>query len=244
MSLHSPSQVVGFGERVFALDWAALQTQIDRDGFAVIASLLNATESRRMAALYSHDEGFRSRVVMERHGYGRGEYRYFAYPLPAPLLEMRSALYNRLAPIANGWSRALKHEIEYPLQHEEFLARCHGAGQVRPTPLLLQYGVGDYNCLHQDRYGELSFPLQVAVLLAQPGADFEGGEFILTEQRARRQTRAQVVPLHIGDAVIFAVNERPVPSSRGIARATMRHGVSTLRNGQRHCLGLIFHDAL
>ncbi|MEZ4240449.1 MAG: 2OG-Fe(II) oxygenase [Myxococcota bacterium] len=221
-----------------AVDVAAL----DADGFAVLPGLLDPDACRALAARYDGD-GFRSRVVMARHGFGQGEYRYFAYPLPDPVQALRTALWPPLAAVANAWSERLALDVRYPDDHAAFLARCHAAGQVRPTPLLLRYVPGDYNCLHQDLYGEHVFPLQVAVLLSAPGADFDGGEFVLTEQRPRRQSRATVVPLGQGDGVVFAVHHRPVPSVRGWARVHHRHGVSVLRRGERHALGVIFHDA-
>jgi hypothetical protein len=196
-----------------------------------------------MAALYEEPETFRSQVVMARHGFGRGEYRYFAYPLPPLIERFRAALYSRLAPIANGWHERMGIDHRFPAEHAAFLDRCHLAGQARPTPLLLRYGPGDYNCLHQDLYGEHVFPLQVAVLLSAPGADFAGGEFVLTEQRPRMQSRVEVVSMAQGDAVLFAVNSRPQRGTRGDYRVTMRHGVSRLRSGRRHTLGIIFHDA-
>jgi hypothetical protein len=205
--------------------------------------LLTPHECRALAALYPEDRLFRSRVVMARHGFGRGEYRYFAYPLPADIAALRAALYARLAPIANAWNERLGLELRYPAGHAEYLARCHAASQTRPTPLLLKYGEGDYNCLHQDLYGEHAFPLQVAVLLSQPGRDFSGGEFVITEQRPRMQTRAEVLGLQQGDAAIFAVSHRPVQGVRGNYRVNLRHGVSRLRGGERHTLGIIFHDA-
>ncbi|MGF7159607.1 hypothetical protein FHS85_001226 [Rhodoligotrophos appendicifer] len=225
-----------------SLDWDAARS-LDASGFAVIEGLLSSSECREIAALYPRDDLFRSHVIMARHGFGRGEYKYFAYPLPAPLSPLRRSLYAQLAPIANRWNEAMGIETRYPADHEAFLTRCHEAGQTRPTPLLLQYGPGDYNCLHQDLYGELAFPLQVAILLSRPGEDFTGGEFVLTEQRPRMQSRAAVVPLAQGDAVIFAVHHRPVQGTRGTYRVTLRHGVSALRTGRRHTLGLIFHDA-
>jgi hypothetical protein len=228
---------------VAGIDWPRIATALDAEGHAVIRGLLSPQQCQAMAALYGSDEGFRSRVVMARHGYGKGEYRYFAYPLPDLVAQLRSAIYPHLAPIANRWHEAMKLEVRFPPTHEGFLRRCHGAGQTRPTPLLLQYAEGDYNCLHQDLYGEHVFPLQVAILLSQPGKDFTGGEFALTEQRPRMQSRVQVVPLQQGDAVIFAVNQRPVQGTRGSYRVVMRHGVSRLHSGHRHTLGIIFHDA-
>jgi hypothetical protein len=209
----------------------------------MIENLLTAAECDDVAALYALDRGFRSHIIMARHGFGRGEYRYFAYPLPPLVLGLRGALYPYLAPIANQWHERLKMEVRFPAEHAAFIERCHAAGQRRPTPLLLQYGEGDYNCLHQDLYGEHVFPLQVAVLLSAPERDFEGGEFILTEQRPRMQSRAEVVPLTKADAVVFAVNSRPVAGKRGDYRVTMRHGVSRVRSGHRHTLGVIFHDS-
>ncbi len=225
------------------VDWTRVAGDLDAFGCAVIPGLLSAQDGVAAAALYDRPALFRSRVVMERHGFGRGEYQYFAYPLPAPLAALRSALYPPLADIANRWHAALGIDTRFPPAHEDYLAQCHAAGQVKPTPLLLRYREGDYNCLHQDLYGELVFPLQVAVLLSQPGVDFEGGEFVLTEQRPRMQSRAEVVPLRQGDAVVFAVNHRPVQGTRGVYRVAMRHGVSRLRRGTRHTLGIIFHDA-
>lgn len=229
--------------RLAGLDWPRLAAQLDGEGHAVIEGLLAPQQCRDMAALYAAEEGFRSRVVMARHGYGKGEYRYFAYPLPDLVAGLRATLYPHLAPIANRWHEAMKLEGRFPPAHEGFLRRCHQAGQTRPTPLLLQYVAGDYNCLHQDLYGEHVFPLQAAILLSQPGRDFAGGEFVLTEQRPRMQSRVQVVPLQQGDAVVFAVNQRPVQGTRGAYRVVMRHGVSRLQYGQRHTLGIIFHDA-
>jgi hypothetical protein len=228
---------------VTPVDWARVGEELDAFGCAVIPGLLSAQDCVAAAALYDRPDLFRSRVVMERHGFGRGEYQYFAYPLPAPLAALRSALYPTLAAIANRWHELLRIDTRFPAGHDDYLARCHAAGQVKPTPLLLRYREGDYNCLHQDLYGELVFPLQVAVLLSRPGADFEGGEFVLTEQRPRMQSRAEVVPLGQGDAVVFAVNGRPVQGTRGIYRVAMRHGVSRLRRGTRHTMGIIFHDA-
>lgn len=229
-------------ERIGALDWPAIEAGLDEAGYAVARGLLTREACERTIGLYDR-AAFRSHVVMGRHGYGQGEYKYFADPLPEPVASLRPALYARLAPLANRWSAALGLGARYPADHAEFRARCHAAGQTRPTPLLLRYGPGDYNRLHQDLYGEHVFPIQVAVLLSEPGRDFTGGEFVLTEQRARMQSRAEVVDLRQGDAVIFAVRERPVPSPRGHARAAMRHGVSQVRSGSRHTLGVIFHDA-
>lgn len=229
--------------RLAALDWDAIAAALDRDGWAVLPALLGGDECDALAALYAEEAGFRSHVHMARHGFGRGEYRYFAYPLPPLVSGLRAALYPRLVAIANRWHERMGMAVRFPAEHAEFLARCHDAGQRRPTPLLLQYGPGDYNCLHQDLYGEHVFPVQAAVLLSAPGADFTGGEFVLTEQRPRMQSRAAVVPLAKGDAVLFAVNIRPVRGSRGDYRVAMRHGVSELRSGRRHTLGMIFHDA-
>jgi hypothetical protein len=225
------------------IDWDKVGQELDAFGCAVIPGLLAPKDCMAAAALYERPALFRSRVVMERHGFGRGEYQYFAYPLPAPLASLRTELYPPLAAIANRWQAALGLDVRFPEAHADYLARCHAAGQSRPTPLLLRYRAGDYNCLHQDLYGELVFPLQVAVLLSEPGEDFEGGEFVLTEQRPRMQSRAEVVPLRQGDAVVFPVNQRPVQGTRGVYRVAMRHGVSRLRSGTRHTLGIIFHDA-
>jgi hypothetical protein len=224
-------------------DWTCVSADLDAQGWAILPKLLDGAECDTVAALYGRDEGFRSRVVMARHGFGRGEYRYFSYPLP-PLIEtLRGVLYPRLAPLANRWQERMGLPARFPDEHAAFLERCHAAGQRRPTPLLLQYGPGDYNCLHQDLYGEHVFPLQVAVLLSEPGHDFDGGEFVITEQRPRMQTRAAVAPLRKGDAVVFAVNSRPVHGARGDYRVKLRHGVSAVRSGRRHTLGIIFHDA-
>jgi hypothetical protein len=232
------------GARVAALDWAGTSEALDEAGVAVLGPLLEPAECAEIAALYdAGEERFRSRVVMARHGYGRGEYKYFARPLPPPVEALRTALYARLAPVANRWSEAMGSPTRYPAGHAEFLSRCHAAGQPKPTPLLLRYGAGDYNCLHQDLYGEHAFPLQVVVLLSAPGEAFEGGEFVLTEQRPRMQSRAEVVPLRQGEAAAFAVNHRPVRGTRGTYRVTMRHGVSRVRRGDRRTLGIIFHDA-
>jgi hypothetical protein len=225
------------------IDWKNIAAELDVQGWAVLPRLLDAPSCDSLTALYDDDARFRSRVVMARHGFGKGEYKYFAYPLPAPVAALRQALYPPLATIANRWHERLAIETRFPDDHAAFIARCRDAGQTRPTPLLLRYGPGDYNCLHQDLYGEQVFPLQVAVLLAQPGADFTGGELVLTEQRPRMQSRAMVVPLNQGDGVAFAVNQRPMAGTRGDYRVTMRHGVSRIRSGRRHTLGIIFHDA-
>ncbi|MFN3522263.1 MAG: 2OG-Fe(II) oxygenase [Phenylobacterium sp.] len=229
--------------RLAAIDWEAVGRDLDAQGSAVIPGLLDPAACAAVAGLYAAEEGFRSRVVMSRHGFGRGEYRYFAYPLPEPVQTLRTELFPPLARIANRWNAAMGLEQVFPASHAEYLARCHAAGQTRPTPLLLQYGPDDYNCLHQDLYGAEVFPLQAAVLLSQPGRDFTGGEFVLTEQRPRMQSRAEVAPLAQGDALVFAVAHRPVRGSRGTYRVAMRHGVSRVRSGRRHTLGVIFHDA-
>jgi len=227
-----------------AHDWSRIATDLDTQGWAILAGLLGPSQCDKVAGLYASDGRFRSRVVMARHGFGQGEYKYFAYPLPDLVSGLRIALYPRLAPIANRWNEALGIGIRFPERHAEFLDRCHRAGQTRPTPLLLQYGAGGYNCLHQDLYGEHVFPLQVAILLSEPDKDFTGGEFVLTEQRPRMQSRPSVVPLRQGDAVVFAVHHRPARGMRGFYRTVLRHGVSALRSGRRHTLGIIFHDAL
>jgi len=234
---------VSISSRVAAIDWPPVSDELGAHGCAVVKSMLTAAECTWLGRMYADDQRFRSRVVMARHGFGRGEYKYFAYPLP-PLVEgLRTAIYPPLAAVANRWNEQLGIETHYPTVHRDFLDRCHDAGQTKPTPLLLQYGAGDYNCLHQDLYGDHVFPLQVTCLLSKPGVDFTGGEFVLTEQRPRMQSRAEVVPLDQGDAVIFAVRERPVHGSRGWYRVNLRHGVSRLRSGHRHTLGVIFHDA-
>jgi uncharacterized protein len=217
--------------RAGGIDWERAGRELDESGNAVLPGLLSAEECEALAALYPAEEPFRARVVMARHGFGRGEYQYFEYPLPEPVASLRSALYPHLAPVANRWNEALALEPRYPAKHQEFLARCHAAGQRRPTPLLLRYEAGDYNCLHQDVYGEHVFPLQVAILLSEPGREFTGGEFVMTEQRPRMQSRAEVVPLRQGDAVVFTVRSRPVRGRRGVYRVNLRHGVSRLRSG-------------
>ena len=226
-----------------ALDWLAIERELDAYGCAVAPKLISPETCRELAALYADDGRFRSRIVMASHGFGRGEYKYFADPLPDLIVGLRRGLYRRLAPLADRWNAAMGIDVRYPAEHEAFRARCHAAGQMRPTPLLLRYRPGDYNCLHQDVYGAHVFPLQVAILLSEPGRDFTGGEFVLTEQRPRMQSRAEVVSLSQGDGVIFAVRDRPVQGARGAYRVNMRHGVSRLRSGERFTLGVIFHDA-
>jgi hypothetical protein len=225
------------------MDWLRVEADLDTHGAAVVEKLLAPEACRERIDLYARDARFRSRVVMARHGFGRGEYKYFAYSLPRVVADLRETLYPPLARIANRWNAALRLDVRYPPTHAEYLERCHAAGQCKPTPLLLDYGEGDYNCLHQDLYGEHVFPLQLTVLLSQPGKDFEGGEFVLTEQRPRMQSRAEVVPLRQGDAVIFPVHHRPVQGARGVYRVNLRHGVSRVRFGKRRTLGIIFHDA-
>ena len=236
----SPS---GIARRIRACDWNQLAAGLDARGYGVIDRLIGSKECAALARLYERDDLFRSRVVMARHGYGRGEYKYFGYPLPRIVARVRTALYPYLAEIANRWQKAMGSALHYPAQHADFIARCHRAGQRRPTPLLLKYGTDDYNCLHQDLYGEHVFPLQLTILLSRAGEDFSGGEFVLTEQRPRMQSRVEVVPLHQGDAVVFAVHQRPVQGARGIYRVTLRHGVSRVRSGRRLTAGIIFHDA-
>jgi len=230
-------------ERIDVIDWERVIDDLDIRGSATITNLLGPDECKLLTALYPSRDAFRSRVVMERHGYGRGEYKYFNYPLPEIVAGLRTAIYPRLVPIANRWNQAMNIAVRYPEKHAAFIKRCHTAGQCRPTPLLLQYGVDDYNCLHQDLYGEHVFPLQLTVLLSEPERDFTGGEFVITEQRPRMQSRPEVVPLRQGDAVVFAVHQRPVQGTRGAYRVNLRHGVSRVRSGQRCTLGIIFHDA-
>ncbi|WP_227028061.1 2OG-Fe(II) oxygenase [Corallococcus soli] len=235
--------MAGIAARVGAVAWDMVAKELDARGCASVERLLTPEECEALALLYDVEDAFRSRVVMARHGFGRGEYQYFEYPLPEVVSELRTALYPWLAPIANRWNTAMGIDVRYPDVHADFLARCHAAGQARPTPLLLRYGPEDYNCLHQDLYGEHVFPLQVALLLSEPGRDFTGGEFVLSEQRPRMQSRPEVVPLRQGDAVVFAVHHRPVQGTRGTYRVNLRHGVSRVRSGQRHTAGIIFHDA-
>ena len=230
-------------DRIAALDWTSIAASLDAYGCATTGPLLDADDCAALAARYDDDARFRSRIVMARHGFGRGEYKYFAYPLPDEVAALRAAFYPPLAAIANRWNTAMGLDVRFPADHAAFLERCHAAGQTRPTPLLLRYGAGDYNCLHQDLYGDHVFPLQLTVLLSRPGTDFAGGEFVLTEQRPRMQSRAEVVPLELGEGVIFPVHHRPVAGTRGTYRVNMRHGVSRIRSGQRHTLGVILHDA-
>jgi hypothetical protein len=229
--------------RVKTIDWERVSKDLDAQGSAAIEGLLSPDECQALAGLYLKDEIFRSRVLMARHGFGRGEYKYFSYPLPDLIAGLRTAIYPHLVPIANRWNNAMGIDVRYPEKHADFIERCHQAGQVRPTPLLLQYGADDYNCLHQDLYGEHVFPLQLTILLSKPDKDFSGGEFVMTEQRPRMQSRPIVVPLRQGDAVVFAVHNRPVQGTRGAYRVNLRHGVSRIRSGHRHTVGIIFHDA-
>jgi hypothetical protein len=230
-------------QRVDALNWEKIEDDLDVFGSAVIPHLLTEQECEALASLYPREDIYRTRIVMARHGFGKGEYKYFDYPLPDILAGLRTGIYPHLVPLANRWNEAMRIRVRYPERHGDFIETCHAAGQTRATPLILQYGEGDYNCLHQDLYGEHVFPLQVAVLLSEPGEDFTGGEFVMTEQRPRMQSRAEVVPLRKGDAVVFTVNSRPVMGSRGAYRVNLRHGVSRLRSGQRHTVGVIFHDS-
>jgi hypothetical protein len=240
----APASAAGaLATKVAALDWERLTADLDAHGCATTGPLLTSQQCAALAGSYGADDHFRSRVIMARHGFGRGEYKYFAYPLPELVATLRAALYPPLADVANRWNEAMGIALRYPSDHASYLARCHRAGQSKPTPLLLQYGAGDYNCLHQDLYGEHVFPLQATFLLSRPSEDFTGGEFVLTEQRPRMQSRAEVVPLIQGEAVIFPVHHRPVQGTRGTYRVNMRHGVSCLRSGHRHTLGVIFHDA-
>ena len=230
-------------QRLDAVDWPRVSADLDAQGWAIMPKLLSHAEADTLAGLYKQDEGFRSRVVMARHGFGRGEYKYFSYPLPDLIQSLRTSAYPHLAPIANRWHERMGKPVRFPDDHASFLERCHQAGQRRPTPLLLEYGPDDYNCLHRDLYGEHVFPLQIAILLDEPGEDFLGGEFVMTEQRPRMQTRAMVLPLRKGDAAVFAVNSRPVKGVRGDYQVKLSHGVSKLHSGRRHTVGVIFHDA-
>lgn len=244
-----PESVAGLGStaiqaRVDGVDWAKIYTDLDAQGWAVVPKLLTHAEADLIAGLYHLEQGFRSHIIMARHGFGRGEYKYFSYPLPPLIQALRTAAYPHLAPIANQWHERMRIDVRFPGNHAAFLERCHQAGQVRPTPLLLEYGPEDYNCLHRDLYGEHVFPMQIAILLDQPGEDFVGGEFVMTEQRPRMQTRAMVLPLKKGDAAIFAVNSRPMKGLRGDYQVKLNHGVSKLYSGKRHTVGVIFHDAI
>lgn len=230
-------------ERVTGVDFDRVERELDSHGCSTIERWLSPAECRSMAELYADAGRFRSTVIMAHHNFGRGEYKYFDYPLPSLVGGLRAASYEKLVPIANRWNMALGVDVRYPPDHAQFIARCHASGQQRPTPLLLEYGPGDYNCLHQDLYGEHVFPLQIAILLSEPQRDFTGGELVLTEQRPRMQSRAEVVPLRQGDAVVFAVRHRPVQGTRGVYRVQLRHGVSRVRSGRRQTLGIIFHDA-
>ena len=230
-------------DRIATIDWKRVEQDLDEQGSAIIDRLLSPSECHAIAGLYQRNDMFRSRIVMARHGFGRGEYKYFDYPLPALIECLRTTVYPALVPIANRWNGAMSNPVRYPEKHADFLRRCHQAGQTKPTPLLLQYGAGDYNALHQDLYGEHVFPLQLAILLSEPGKDFTGGEFVMTEQRPRMQSRPIVLPLRQGDGVLFAVNNRPVQGTRGVYRVKLRHGVSRVLSGHRHTVGIIFHDA-
>lgn len=241
--MSQPAAIKSILQRVEAVSWTQVAGDLDRDGNAIIKRLLSPDECDEVRSLYEQENLFRSQVIMERHGFGRGEYRYFRYPLPDVIAELRAAIYPHLAPIANRWNEALATDVRYPMQHAEFIDRCRKAGQDKPTPLLLKYTAGDYNCLHQDLYGEHVFPLQVAILLSEPNREFTGGEFVLTEQRPRMQSRPIVAPLLKGDAVVFAVSHRPVQGTKGWYRVNLRHGVSRLHSGNRHTLGIIFHNA-
>ena len=234
---------IGIKKRVSAIRWEQVSHDLDAQGNAIIGRLLAPEECETLAALYSHDQLFRSRIVMARHGFGRGEYKYFAYPLPDIVMDLRTAIYPHLVPVANRWNHLMNISVRYPERHADFLDRCHQAGQIKPTPLLLRYGSDDYNCLHQDLYGEHVFPLQLTILLAEPQKDFTGGEFVMTEQRPRMQSRPMVVPLRQGDGVLFAAHHRPMQGTRGYYRVNLRHGVSRVLSGHRHTLGVIFHDA-
>lgn len=238
-----PVTIDSIAERVVDVAWQQVSRELDAEGNAIIKGILTPVECDEVRALYDRDQLFRSHVVMERHGFGRGEYRYFRYPLPELIRDLRTAIYPHLVPIANQWNEAIGVHVSYPKTHAEYIRRCHEAGQDKPTPLILKYGPDDYNCLHQDLYGEHVFPLQVAVLLSEPEKDFTGGEFVMTEQRPRMQSRPMVVPLRKGDGVVFAVNYRPVQGRKSVYRVNLRHGVSRIRSGSRYTLGIIFHDA-
>jgi len=238
--VHDPTQSLA---QLKSMEWQRIANEINAAGNVLLKGVLASQECDVLASLYGCEDHFRSRVVMARHGFGQGEYKYFGYPLPSIIQALRAALYERLEPIANQWNQALGIDVVFPGKHEDFIERCHRAGQLRPTPLLLRYSSGDYNCLHQDLYGEHVFPIQIAFLLSEPDRDFTGGQFVLTEQRPRMQSRVEVVPLRKGDAVAFAVHHRPVQGIRGMYKVNLRHGVSRLRSGQRFTMGIIFHDA-
>jgi hypothetical protein len=238
-----PAVEVSSPGRVSGLDWRGIESELQERGCAVLGQLLTKSECSDVIATYDSETAFRSRVIMAQHGFGRGEHKYYKYPLPQMISQLRADLYPHLAKIANNWEKALRHDREFPSTHDAYLRQCHKGGQNLPTPLILKYGEGDYNCLHRDLYGEMVFPLQITVLLSVPGEDFTGGDFVLTEQRPRMQSRVEVAPLQQGEAVVFAVNERPVGGTRGVYRVAMRHGVSRIRSGQRFTLGIIFHDA-
>jgi uncharacterized protein len=239
----SPDNASAIEARVNAVDWTQVHADLDAQGWSVVAKLMTDREAEQIAGLYHQEQSFRSHVIMARHGFGRGEYKYFSYPLPSLIQALRTATYPHLVPIANQWHERMHKKVRFPEDHAKFLGRCHKAGQVRPTPLLLEYAPDDYNCLHRDLYGEHVFPIQLAVLLDQPHEDFKGGEFVMTEQRPRMQTRAMVLPLNKGDAAIFAVNSRPMKGVRGDYQVKLNHGVSKLYSGKRHTVGVIFHDA-
>jgi uncharacterized protein len=239
----SAARAMPIEARVDAIDWGKVHTDLDAQGWAVAPKLLTPAEADSISGLYHQEHGFRSHIIMSRHGFGRGEYKYFSYPLPPLIQSLRTAAYSKLAPIANQWNERMRQPVRFPDDHAKFLERCHRAGQTRPTPLLLEYAPEDYNCLHRDLYGEHVFPIQTAILLDQPGEDFEGGEFVMTEQRPRMQSRAMVLPLKKGDAAIFAVNSRPMKGVRGDYQVKLNHGVSKLYSGKRHTVGVIFHDA-
>jgi hypothetical protein len=243
MKLATVSSHDGLGQRLQAVAWSRIEDELGAHGCATLGGLLSPAECDALVALYDEPALFRSRIVMARHGFGQGEYKYFDYPLPPAVAILRESVYPKLAPVANRWNEALEIASRFPLRHSDFVRRCHEAGQSRPTPLMLRYAAGDYNCLHQDLYGEHVFPLQLAILLSEPGKDFTGGEFVMTEQRPRMQSRPEVVGLRKGDGVVFAVHLRPVQGTRGFYRVNHRHGVSRLRSGHRHTLGVIFHDA-
>lgn len=239
----SAAKAMTIEARVDAIDWVKIHADLDAQGWAVAPKLLTHAEADSVSSLYHQEHGFRSHIIMSRHGFGRGEYKYFSYPLPSLIQSLRTAAYSKLAPIADVWNERMRQPVRFPADHTAFLDRCHQAGQVRPTPLLLEYAPEDYNCLHRDLYGEHVFPIQIAILLDQPGEDFEGGEFVMTEQRPRMQSRAMVLPLKKGDAAIFAVNSRPTKGARGDYQVKLNHGVSKLYSGKRHTVGVIFHDA-